>query len=162
MHEEDLVELGELALDEARADGVNDPDLHVLARDLQGVRDMRVGDGAGARGSGQAGEGQEADLARQLGVREGGGRRDEVLAVLVFEVVVVVQRLRGEDFQEFEEDWVGFAEGLDGVEGGEVLEVEMGGVGEGGFEGAEAERTGVGGGGFVGGNGTESTEEIEV
>ena len=51
---------------------------------------------------------------------------------------------------------------MDGVGGREVLEVEVGGMGEGGFEGADAEATGVRVGDFVTGDGAQGTEEVEV
>lgn len=160
MDQKGLVELGELALDEAGADDVNDPHFDVLGGDLQGAGDLGVGDGAGLGGGGDGGEGEEAHFAVEDGVFE--ALVFEPARVLVGEVVVVVQELHVDDFKELEVFRVGLAEGLDGVDGGEVLEVEVGGVGEGGFEGADAEVAGVGLGDFVGGNGAQGAEEVEV
>ena len=51
---------------------------------------------------------------------------------------------------------------MDGIGGGEVLEVEVGGVSERGFEGADGEAVGFRGGDFIWGDGAQRTEEVEV
>ena len=74
------------------------------------------------------------------------------------EIVVVVQQLRVEYLQHFIPIWIRLAERLDGVAGGEVLEVEMRGVGQCGFQGADCEVAGIGRGNLVDGYGAQGSE----
>jgi hypothetical protein len=63
---------------------------------------------------------------------------DEVF-VLVAEVFVVFEFFLGEDFEEFAVDRVGVAEGLDGGERGEIIEIIVGVGYKSGFESSEGE-----------------------
>ena len=51
---------------------------------------------------------------------------------------------------------------MDGVGGGEVLEVEVGRVSERGFEGTDGEAVGVRVGDFIWRDGAQGAEEVEV
>ena len=128
--EEGLFLLGELALDEADADGVDGPHLDVVRGDLQGLGDGSVGEGAGLRGgSGDAGEGEQTHLALQgSGVEVGLGQE---IGVGLVEVAEVVELLGVEDFEQLEPDGLGLAQGLDRVELGQVVEVKVGGRNQG-------------------------------
>lgn len=158
--EEGLVQLGQLALHQPRPDHVDDPHLHVFARDLQRARDVLVRQAPALRARGQRGEREQAHLAVQdRGVEGGDG---EEVVVGLDEVVVVVQQLGVEHLEQLVPLRVRLAERLDGVAGGEVLEVKVGGLGEGGFEGADGEGAGLGRGDVVEGHGAEGAEEVEV
>ena len=82
--------------------------------------------------------------------------------MLVVEVVEVVYNVRVEDLKQLEVDGLRVAQGLDGVEVGEVLEIEVGGVGEGGLEGAQGQLLGLGGRDVLGGECSQRTEEVCV
>lgn len=70
MDQESLVELAELALDETRANDVNDPHLNVVGWDVQGFGDGLVWEGAGWGSGGKRSESEEADFAEEGGVRK--------------------------------------------------------------------------------------------
>ena len=78
------------------------------------------------------------------------------------EVVIVVQQLRVEYLEQLVPFRVRFAERLDGVARGEILKVEVRGVGERGGEGADGEVVGFGRGDLVEGDGAQGAEEVEV
>lgn len=160
MDEEGLVQLGQLAFHQPRPDHVDDPHLHVFARDLQGARDVLVGQAPALRARGQRREREQAHLPVQDRRVEGGGGEEVVVGL--DEVVVVVQQLRVEQLEQLVPLRVRLAESLDGVAGGEVLEVKVRGLGEGGFEGADGKGAGLGRGDFVEGHGAEGAEEVEV
>ena len=160
MDQEGLVQLAQLPLHQPRADHINDPHLHILCRNLQGAGDVCVGQAARSGGRGERGQGEESDLAQQEGRRQTAGL--EELVVGFEEVVVVVQQLGAEELEELEPIRFALPEGLDGVAGGEVLEGEVGRVGEGGFEGAEGEIVGVVFGCFVGGDCAQGADEVVV
>lgn len=46
--------------------------------------------------------------------------------VLILEIIVVLEFLLGEDFEEFRVDGVGIAQGLDSGKGCKIVEIEMG------------------------------------
>ena len=70
--EERLVQLGQLPLHETRPDHVNHPHLHILAGDLEGARDVLVGQAPALRARGQGREREQAHLPMQDGRVEGG------------------------------------------------------------------------------------------
>ena len=138
--EEDLLLLGQAALDQFGADDVDGPQLDLAGGDLQGAGNGLVGDLAVGRAGGQAGEGEEAHLAAQDVVVEL-LLLDEALVLLV-EVVVVLEVLLGKDVEQLRVDRVRVAEGLDRRLDAQVLEVEAGGREQGQAEGAEGELLG--------------------
>lgn len=121
---------------------------------------MLVGQAPALRARGQRGEREQAHLPVQDRRVEGGGGQEVVVGF--DKVVVVVQQLRVEHLEQLVPLRVRLAERLDGVAGGEVLEVKVRGLGEGGFEGADGEGAGLGRGDLVEGDGAEGAEEVEV
>lgn len=73
---------------------------------------------------GQTSQGKESHLAVQLAVIQALLLDKSIM--LVLEIIVVLELLLGENFEEFRVDCVGIAEGLDGGKGGKIVEVEMG------------------------------------
>jgi hypothetical protein len=108
--------------------------------DLQRLCDVGVRDLAVRGAGGQAGEGEQADLALQLLVVE--LLLLNPALVLVIEVVVVLKVLLGEDLEKLRVDGVRVAERLYGREDAQILEVETGGRQEGDAEGLEGELLG--------------------
>lgn len=161
--EENLLLLGELSLDEAGADDVDNPHLNIGLWDLEALGNACVWDLLVWGGGGEGGEGHEAHFAVE------DGRVEVVVAeegvVLIAEVVVVLELLLGENVEEVGPDWLRLGESLDGWKGVQVVEVEVVAGEEGGFESTEGERGGLLGsklGGVIGFVGAESTEEILV
>ena len=159
MDEEGLVELGELALHEPRSDHVNHPHLHVLAGDLQRAGDVLVRQTPARRARGQRSQREQAHLPVQDRRVRGDGR--EEVFVGFDKVVVVVQQVRVEYFEQFIPFRIRPAERLDRVARGEFLEVEMRGVEQCGFQRAEGEAAGFGGGDVFDGYGAQGSEQIE-
>lgn len=161
--EENLLLLGELSLDEAGADNVDNPHLDVGLWDLEALGDACVWDLLVWGGGGKGGEGHEAHFAVEDGGVEVVVAEEGV--VLVTEVVVVLELLLRKDIEEVGPDWLGLGESLDGWEGVKVVEVEVGAGEEGGLESAEGERGGLLGcklSGVIGLVCAKSTEEILV
>ena len=161
--EENLLLLGELSLNETGADDVDNPHLDVGLWDLESLGNACVWDLLVWGGGGKGGESHEAHLA----VEDGGVQVvvAEERVVLVAEVVIVLKLLLGEDIEEVGPDWLGLGESLDGWEGVQVVEVEVGVGKEGGLESAEGELGSIlvgEGGGIVRLVGAESLEEVLV
>ena len=85
---------------------------------------------------------------------------DEVF-VLVAEVFVIFEFFLGEDFEKLTMDGVRVAEGLDGGEGGEVIEVVVGIGHESGFESSEGEGLRLFGRKFLGIFGVKRSESFQ-
>ena len=100
---------------------------------------------------GQRGEREQAHFPMQN--RRIKGRIGQEVVVGFEEVVVVVQQLGVEYFKQFIPFWFRLAERLDRVAGGEVLEVEVRGMGQSGLERTDREVVGVWRGDLVGGDG---------
>src|SRR5690242_17793085 len=140
--QECLVELAELALNESGADHIDDPHLNVFAGNLQRLCNLLVRERPLlTRRRGDRGECEEANLAVESIVVEAGLLDPAV--VLVLEVVEIVYNVRVEDLKELKVDGFGVAERLNRVEVGEVLEVEVAGVGQGGLQRAERQLLGL-------------------
>lgn len=163
VHEENLLLLRELSLNETGADDVDNPHLDVGLWNLEGLRDACIWDLLVWGGGGEGGEGHEAHLAVEDGGIEVVFAEEGI--VLVAEVVVILKLLLGEDVEEVGPDWLGLGESLDGWESVQVVEVEVGVGEESGLEGAEGELGGIlvgEGGSIIGLVGAKGLEEILV
>ena len=80
--------------------------------------------------------------------------------MLVLEVVEVFDYVGIDDLEVLEVDGLGVAEGLDGVEVGKVLEVEVVGVGECGLERAQRQLLGLWRGRLLGGECSQRAEKV--
>lgn len=110
------LELRQLALHQAGADGVDDPLFNVRLRDAQRGGNCRVWQRARRGGRGQGGEGQQTHLGlqglrsvRQNAVRDRGKRRRRNVRL------VRIQRVRGKDFQQLEQGGVAGPQRLHGI-----------------------------------------------
>jgi hypothetical protein len=160
VHKEHLLLLRELALHESGTDHVNDPHLDIFGGDLERLGNALVFEFAGRCACRQGCEGEESHLTVQLAVVETFAL-DEAI-VLVSEVVVILEFLLSNDLEQLGVHGMGVAEGLDGAQGGQVVEVEVRVREERGFEGAEGEGLGIGGGVFFGCEGAEGTKDVLV
>ena len=161
VHEEFLTQLRQLTLDQPGTDGVNHPLLHVLRGDAQRCGDAGVGERARWGRSGQGGESEQTQLVLQglAGISQH-TTRDRGQRSSGHKGIVGIERVRGEDLEEFKQSAVAGAEGLNGIGGGQRGKVEDGRVLQSSSQGPNSQLTGLLAGGLVGGNGLQSLNDV--
>ena len=161
MDKELLPQLRQLTLDETSADGVDNPLLDVLGGNAQCGGNGGVGERARGCRRSERSQSQQTQLVLQsitgisqhtAGNRRKRGSRDERL--------VGIERVRGEDLEQFEERAVAGAEGLYGVGCSQGSEVENGRVLEGGGKSADGQFAGFLGRSLVGGDGLKGLKDV--